>query len=277
MATKRELTYSRQKKDLDLNPERRTDIEHLDEKQSAHFGSFPALKGYEKTDGVLSYNIICVISGGERKERLFFRELIRQKNLHSLRVAFLSKEGQGLQPYQMQKEWLEIQNTGHVTITGQHFQLDAMDKVYLLSDVDEFYNQLVKIVGKQNDNDIAQWIISNPCFEIWLYYCYMNEPTIDLKSIETLTEDKRSQEMKHLGNKIVHGGLNPLLAFENMNEGIQHSIEHYSEDEHNIPILYATQMHEIAQYLIETINRNANEYNEFVRKKREWRETMSMK
>lgn len=61
------------------------------------------MKGYEKTDGILSYSIISVISGGERKEKDFLRELIRQKELHSLRVAFVSKKKQGLQPYQMQE------------------------------------------------------------------------------------------------------------------------------------------------------------------------------
>ena len=69
------------------------------------------------------------------------RELIRQKELHSLRVAFVSKEGQGLQPYQMQAIWSAIQQSGEVSLTNQHYQLDEMDKVFLLSDVDEFYDQ----------------------------------------------------------------------------------------------------------------------------------------
>ena len=43
------------------------------------------------------------------REKDFLRELIRQKELHSLRVAFVSKEGQGLQPYQMQAIWSAIQ------------------------------------------------------------------------------------------------------------------------------------------------------------------------
>ena len=33
-------------------------------------------------------------------------------------------------------------------------------------------------------------------------------------------------------------------------------------------------MHKMAQFLIDTMNRNANEYNEFVKKKKEWREKM---
>ena len=274
MAMNRKLTYSREPKNLDLISENKTVQEVSDLSSTTPRETSSVLQGYEKTDGILSYNIVCVISGGERKEKDFLRELIRQKDLHSLRVAFISKKGQGLQPYQMQEIWLNIQQTGMITFPNQQYRLDSMDKVFLLSDVDEFYDQLVKIVGEHRDTDLGQWIISNPCFEIWLYYCFLDDPTSDLASIKPLSEAKRSKEMKRLGNDCIKGGLNPLLAFENMRIGINHSTAHYSEDEQSIPILFATQMHEMAQYLIDTMNQNINEYNEFIKKKREWRNMM---
>ena len=97
------------------------------------------LKGYEKTDGVMSYSIVCVISGGERKEKNFLRVLIRQKELFSLRVTFISEDNQGLQPYQKQQRWEEIQKNNTVVLEDHTIQLDEVDKVFLLSDVDEFY------------------------------------------------------------------------------------------------------------------------------------------
>lgn len=237
MATEKKLSYERITRNFDLQPNLRKDTEPSKTIASTSIVSSPALKGYEKTEGTFSYSIVCIISGGERKERDFLRELIRQKELHSLRVAFLSKKGQGLQPYQMQDKWVKIVNTHAVPNAGE-------------------------------------WIISNPCFEIWLYYCFNNQPREELATIEPLTADKRSQEMKHLGNSLVPGGLNPLVAFENMGIGIKNSLVHYAEDEQSIPVLYATQMYRMAQYLMETMNRNKNEYDEFVRKKRAWRELM---
>ena len=77
----------------------------------------------------------------------------------------------------------------------------------IMYDVDEFYDQLVKIKNRRSNEDVGRWIISNPCFEIWLYYCFRNEPDIDLAGIKPLTESQRSQEMKHLGHAIVAGGL----------------------------------------------------------------------
>lgn len=236
------------------------------------------LKGYEKTDGMMSYSIVCVISGGEKRERDFLQMLIRQQDLHSLRVAFISKEGQGLQPYQMQEQWEEIQEKKAIVINDRVFHLDEMDKVFLLSDVDEFYEQLVKILKNRGAEDQGEWIISNPCFEIWLYYCFCDTPQVDLAGIESLESGKRSQELKQLGHTVVAGGLNAIKAFEHMQEGIVHSISHYAQDDNAIPVLYATQMYRMAQFLIDTMNRNRGEYDEFVKRKRqqrqEWRNMM---
>ena len=60
-----------------------------------------------------------------------------------------------------------------------------MDKVFLLSDVDEFYDQLEKIF-KGNQTDVqGRWVVSNPCFEIWLYYCYLDSPEKVLGCLKT--------------------------------------------------------------------------------------------
>ena len=111
MPSGKKLSYIRQNKALDLLPKSGEEIVLNRESDVTSSVAPCQLKGYEKTDGVMSYSIICVISGGEKRERDFLKTLIRQKDLHSLRVAFISKEGQGLQPYQMQEQWEEIQKT----------------------------------------------------------------------------------------------------------------------------------------------------------------------
>ena len=55
--------------------------------------------------------------------------------------------------------------------------------------------------------------------------------------------------MKALGNTLLSGGLHHCLAFENMLNGIEHCIAYYAEDDNRITVLYATQMHEMVQYL----------------------------
>ena len=267
------LTYSKSDSGkTPLKPVPKTTIE-----SNERIGGSDVLKvspAYSKTDGILSTNLVFVLSGGEKREKDFLRELIRQRELHSLRVAFMSEKGQGLQPYQMQERWSEIQSTGMFKIDCQVYHLDTTDKVFLLSDVDEFYDQLEKIFKNRSNDEQGQWIVSNPCFEIWLYYCYLDNPEIDLKCLVSEPVATRSKKLKALGPMLVAGGLNPCKAFERMTIGIENSQKHYSAGENGIPVLFATQMHEMARYLIDVMNQNANEYSEFVRKKEEWRKIM---
>ncbi len=232
---------------------------------------------YQKPEGERSTSLIFVLSGGEKKEKDFLKELIKKKTIRSLRVAFMSKKNQGLQPYQMQQKWQEILEKGQFKIDDHPFNLDKMDKVFLLSDVDEFYSQLEKILKQKSAADYGQWIISNPGFEIWLYYCYLNNPTVDLAELCDMSTAHRSQELKSKGNTIVLGGLNPVMAFEKMAEGIENSKLHFQSDVSGIPVLFATQMHEFAQYLIDKMNENEEEYAEFVKRHKVLRKSMSNK
>ena len=229
---------------------------------------------YSKSDGILSTNLVFVLSGGEKREKDFLRELIVQREFHSLRVAFMSEKGQGLQPYQMQERWLGIQSAGMFKIESQVYHLGTADRVFLLSDVDEFYDQLSKINSGNTGRHGCQWIVSNPCFEIWLYYCYLNRPEKDLECLISEPAATRSRKLKTLGHTLVSGGLNPCKAFERMNVGIENSRRHWRTDENGIPVLFATQMHDMAQYLVDIMNQNADEYSEHVRRKGEWRRLM---
>ena len=118
---------------------------------------------YRKPESTLSPVLVFVLSGGETRERNILKVLIRQKELRALRVLFLSEQNQGLQPYQMQEKWQSVHRAKQLEIDGQTYHLYDIDKVFLLSDVDEFYGQLAEILSSKADDDSGCWIISNPC------------------------------------------------------------------------------------------------------------------
>lgn len=268
MSTDRKLTYSRKARELELLPTKEVRLSDETTGPEHNEEPFVEINGYEKNEGVFSYDIVYVISGGEHKEKVFLRELINRKNIHSLRVIFESKTNQGLQPYQMQELWKRIEVSREICVDGENYQLDDVDRVFLLSDVDEFYEQLIQIEGKNEPE--YQWIISNPCFEMWLYYCFRDSPQRDLAIIEPLPVSQRSQKMKRLCNKLIDGGMLPEKAFEQMERGIENSERYYEEDCNGIPVLYATQMHKMAQHLLERMNRNDKEYATFLENKKLW-------
>jgi hypothetical protein len=236
---------------------------------SAYMPNVYPASTYTKGESVLSPSLVFVLSGGEKKERDFLKVLIKGDVIRSLKVLFLSQENQGLQPYQMQTRWEEICERNELSIRGETYTLEEMDRAYLLSDVDEFYEQLTHVLRNPKGGFPANWIISNPCFEMWLYYCYLEHPERDLADLANLPVSKRSLALKHKDPKLVPGGMNPVRAFEHMQDAITRSREHYSEDSNSIPTLYSTQMHLMAEHLIEIMERNSQEYSELLRMKSE--------
>ena len=185
---------------------------------------------YQKGDSFREPSLIFIISGGEKREKDFLKELIIGKKSSLLKALFLSKKGQGLLPDKMQEQWQKIRK-----------------------EVDEFYAKLQDILSSKPKDDSGRWIISNPCFEIWLYYCYKNDPDGDLACVKSFSPVELSKKLKYRCNEIVKGGLNGIKAFEYINNGIKNSKEHYAVDDNGIPVLFATQMHEMAQCIIDKL------------------------
>ena len=208
---------------------------------------------YQKRDSFREPSLIFIISGGEKREKDFLKELISGKKSSVLKALFLSKKGQGLLPDKMQEQWQKIRKEGKFIIDDQTYYLEKIDEIFLLTDVDEFYAKLQDFLSSKPKDDSGRWIISNPCFETWLYYCYKNDPDGDLACVKSLSPDKLSKELKRRCNKIVKGGLNGIKAFEYINNGIKNSKQHYAVDDNGIPVLFATQMHEMAQCIIDKL------------------------
>ena len=208
---------------------------------------------YQKGDSFREPSLLFIISGGEKREKDFLKELIIGKKSSVLRVLFLSEDEQGLLPFQMQEKWQKIRTEGKFIIDDQTYYLEKIDEVFLLTDVDNFYDQLQDILSSKAMDDSGRWIISNPCFEIWLYYCYKNDPDGDLACVRSFSPVELNKKLKYRCNEIVKGGLNGIRAFGYMNNGIKNSKEHYAADNNGIPVLFATQMHEMAQCIIDKL------------------------
>ena len=98
------FTYS--KKDSRLTPKSLVHQSITQNKENCQvYETSGVSSAYQKPEGILSTSLIFVLSGGEKKEKDFLRELIKQRELNSLRVVFMSEKVQGLQPYQRQEKW----------------------------------------------------------------------------------------------------------------------------------------------------------------------------
>ena len=228
---------------------------------------------YRKDDASVSTSILFVLSGGEEREKAYLKPIDSAKKIV---VAFKSKRNQGLKPKELDEIAQQIIKNHLFETETQTYHFENDDSLYILQDVDEFERD-IQLILKDKVSKQIQWLISNPCFEMWLYYHYIDdEPKSLLSDMEVLTTAQRSQWLKHKLNYLVPGGINPTKALEHLQEAIDRSRRYYAE-ENAIPLLYATQMDKLAERIV-ALDSDKEIENYFVaqRKKQEqWKAKMA--
>lgn len=198
---------------------------------------------YTKEYGDKDPSLFIIFSGGEKREKdyfLFFERKNENKSLFPrLKIVFIDRgedEISGLSVNKLVDLALKKKEEIYSDTEG------IEDKLYIVTDVDHFYKEIVLRQKECEDNNIYL-IISNPCFELWLYYCYFE----DKPDFEIPYERKKiSKAFKmYLGNK-KKGGVNPLKAPLELESAIINSKNNYSEDKNNIPSFLSTNMYELA-------------------------------
>lgn len=210
--------------------------------------------GYTKPDGVLSAALIIIVSGGRKREPLYFEliETAKPKSFPRIKlITVFDSEDQpngGLSPIKMYEEAKKVKNNLK-TIQGIN------DEIYLVCDVDDFADELLEILPKCKNSQFTL-IISNSCFEVWLYYGKFEERP-DLKHEKfncPSNKSEISQAFKTYLGEQVKGGVNPKKALFDIEYACENAKKHYSEDENGIPLLYSTNMFLLAERLIELIS-----------------------
>lgn len=241
------LTYSKGDGTLELRevPAGNT----VSDKAMLSEGSVKFVAGYQKGEPVQDPSFIFIISGGEKREKDYFTLLRQDDGVgNRLKIVFVSKEGQGMPPEAMWKEAEECLDEGCLEEDGKVYSIIEGDKVYLLSDVDEYAPSLQRLLPICGEELCCQWIISNPAFEIWLFYHFFDSPE-QLSDCIDMEVKMRSQWLKRRLNELVAGGINPVQAIKNMPTAIGNSRKNYKEDK-PLPKLFSTQMHIVAEHIL---------------------------
>lgn len=227
--------------------------------------SKPLAERYTKQEGELSPALYFVISGGEVRERNYLQAIEKKQEFSRLRIVFITSERKkgGLTPQMMYTRVETAFSNGHIEQNSIHYDIMEIDAVYLLTDVDHYSNELQSLLPATQTKPY-KWIVSNPDFEIWLYYSYFNNPSTDLASIACLPQSEMSSALKTINGELKSGGIDPRKAFEQIPAAISNSLRNYKEDEYGIPALFATQMHFFVQNVIQVIG---HEYKQWIAKK----------
>lgn len=214
---------------------------------------------YAKHPGTIETRLFFIVSGGEKRERNYFHLLLQNENcIRRVKIVFVSCNNQGYNPSQMGNLAQDYLQAG---VFNSKYTIESEDKIYLVSDVDEYREQLIEQINLSKRNSKLQWVISNPCFEIWLYYHFFSHPFDDLKAGLSISEKQRSQWLKKKLNQLRKGGINPVEAFKYARVAITNSSKFFRIDEDGIPVDYATQMHVLAT---DVLNSMGDEFDQML-------------
>ena len=253
------LTYSKDNglREVISKTPKQVDIEKLPE-----IGGLGAIDtNYTKGEPLVETTIIFILSGGEEREKNYFKPLKSDNQIHNVKIAFRSKEGQGLKPYELLSIASDfVKNQKFITEDEICYNIEEGDVIYLIQDVDEFEAELKNHLKANYDKSKLQWIISNPCFEIWLFYHYNNNPSVLKECLNKSTRD-RSNWLKENLHVIIPGGVKTTKAFHSSDIAIVNSRTNYSEQD-NFPDIFSTQMHIVAEKIINSLKEEYKELNE---------------
>jgi hypothetical protein len=132
----------------------------------------------------------------------------------------------------------------------KHFQktslnADYRDEVWFAIDTDRWNDNnkitQLKTFCTQNKTSNNSWEVtqSNPSFEIWLYYHFIEEKPKE-------EEVKACTTFKAFLNDKVKGGFDARKAPVRIKAAIDNSLKHFAKDNKGQPILYTTEVHCLA-------------------------------
>lgn len=187
---------------------------------------------------------LIIISGGEVREKDYFKIISNQDKFKRIKLEFIAD------PLKLSPDGMfEIAQykRSHYN-TSQNDDAEP-DKIYLISDVDHFTNELIQVKPKCI-NAGFNLIISNSCFEIWLYYTYFDEVPKFTLPLDPL---KISSKFKGWLPSVIPGGVKPTKAILSIYANIENAKKNYYEDKYGIPIMFSTNMYILAEDILPLI------------------------
>ncbi len=212
--------------------------------ENTHNLDFNVAESYQKKAGQLDPSLFIIVSGGEKREKDYFHFFKnRHKSFPRIIIEFIAKDDRGIGGLDVDKlveVALKIKKEKEKSKSD-----DILDSINVVTDVDHFYTRIRANLANCKRNNI-NLIISNPCFEIWLYYSYYKDIPNFIIPKNNL---KISSDFKtYLGNKH-KGGIDPRKAPLEIENAIKNSQNNFKLDKNNIPELFSTQMHILATKL----------------------------
>lgn len=186
---------------------------------------------------------IVIFSGGTTREKNYFSGI--GNGFKNIKIHFVPEPD--FESNRVPKVFNLAYNT--LDIYKNSVNEDLPDKYYIVTDVDDFKQAILEHKPLCEQKGI-ELIISNPCFEVWLYYSKQDDKFLGFKMPSDLKE--LSQNVKTFVGKTLSivGGVNPTKALEDLEQNIVNAKKNYQASAEGIPDLFSTNMFILGEYIL---------------------------
>ena len=203
--------------------------------------SIETLSDYTKSEGVtLPKAFVVIFSGGNAREPDYFRLVeLNPSRFPMLKLKILPEDRYYAKHEPRVFSYAETETKAYRSSASA----EQPDDYYVVNDVDLFMPHIVTFKLRLESHGIKM-IVSNPCFEVWLYYSKRTDRLDGF--VPPTNPDALSSKVK----RFVHdktGGVNPTKALYDIATNIRNARATYAADTSGIPTLFSTNMFELAE------------------------------
>lgn len=198
---------------------------------------------YTKKEAFRDAVIFIVICEGEKREPgyfKFFDSLTSQLKV----LVFPSEDGKSAPNHMI--------NNANETLKKLNSDEGAYELWFVL-DVDRWKKHIHSLQKECNNRKYWNIAISNPCFEVWLYYHFKN----NLPDVSNLSN---CSVWKQIVDKCVNGGFDNTNHPTLINSAIKNSKNNYNEAGY-IPEVGSTQLHKLGEKIFKLIKKVLSKYD----------------
>lgn len=241
-----------------------TDLQEVSHVASPSIGSDDSIvlsgtdKRYQKQDREeIPLAFIVVFSGGTEREKDYLSPLqSHKKDFPNLRLEFmvnelfLEKGEPAIFDYAFQQQQQYISSSSS----------EVPDQYFLLTDVDDFGEWVTKKIPECKEHCINV-LVSNPCFEVWLYYATKDDAFFEFSFPDN--PKQLSQAVKTWCGTAVKGGLQPKKYLYCLEENVINAKKNYYYDSQTLyGCLFSTNVYELGEALLPFIKDKLTAYKE---------------
>lgn len=214
-------------------------------------------RGYKRetpTDLVRDYKLFAIACEGGKREPEYFRifEYLSKKikvDIVEEKVSdeelFHKLETKSAPKWVLQRAISDVEQEG----------LIDEDQLWFVMDVDRWETeQLREIANYCKDHPNWHFVLSNPCFEVWLYF--------HKKSEISTSKSKNCNEFKKEISTFEKGGYHPLKFMSLLPTAITNARKCDSDLNHFLPKVNETKVYQLSEAIIEIIGRKG--FDDFV-------------